>query len=67
MTLENATDVRGIDLRMYRLSRRLSLVSVAREFGASPQRCNAIESSDRPTAATRERYWAAILAADRSR
>lgn len=59
--------VRGIDLRLLRLTARVSAAAVAREAGWSRQRVSAIEASDIPTSRTRRRYLDALARATAER
>ena len=52
-----------MDLRLLRTTRRLTVAAIARQAGWSRQRVSAIEASDRPTAAARDRYYLALAAA----
>jgi transcriptional regulator with XRE-family HTH domain len=53
----------GLELRLVRVSRRVSIAGVARRAGLSRQRIQAIEGSDRPTSRAVRRYLAALEAA----
>jgi transcriptional regulator with XRE-family HTH domain len=67
MTDAITSDIRGIDLRIARTARRLSVTAVARAGGWTRPRVSNIEASDRPTAAARDRYFLALAAAEAER
>ncbi len=55
--------VRGIELRLLRLERRVTASAVGRAAGWSRQRVGAIEASDLPTRRAAGRYMQALQAA----
>ena len=57
----------GDDLRLLRVSRRLTATAVARHYGASPSRVTNVESTTRPTRKAVQRYLAALSAAEADR
>lgn len=59
MAIDDAT-VRGIDLKLLRVARRVPAVEVARAAGWSRQRVGAIEAADRPGRRATARYFAAL-------
>jgi transcriptional regulator with XRE-family HTH domain len=62
-----AGDVRGIDLRLLRTYKRLTVAQVARHAGFSRQRLSAIEGTDRPTPEAVARVRVALQAAEAAR
>jgi transcriptional regulator with XRE-family HTH domain len=50
----------GMDLRLCRVARRVTVSDLAAELGVSRQRVSAIESLGRPTWEATQRYWAAL-------
>jgi transcriptional regulator with XRE-family HTH domain len=52
--------LRGIDLRLRRLERRVTAAAVARAAGWSRSRVSNIEQTDLPTSRARQRYLAGL-------
>jgi transcriptional regulator with XRE-family HTH domain len=63
MTSAITPDIRGIDLRLLRTARRLSVTAVAEAGGWTRTRVSNLEAMDRPTPAATARYLRALDAA----
>lgn len=57
------TDLTGLDLRLLRVSKRLSVQAVAMTAGVSPSRISQIEHARRPGTRATDRYLRGLLAA----